>query len=794
MTATLRAQPETISPTETRLALLDNGYWPIPVKGKRPLLNGWSKIRADAALVSEWENSRADHTNTGILTGDVVAIDVDVLDVEVASRIADLIQALPDGENSLRRIGMAPKALYLFRALTPSEKVSTPEYLINGNKCQVEVLRAGQQFVAFGIHPDTQALYEWSPRSPLDVPLVDLPVLSEYDLTSFLAAASGILSEAGSPLKKSAPKTDRIAGGESFWQRVNSAALERPEAWVPTLFNGATREAGTGAWRVTSKELGRPLQEDISIHPSGIQDFGREQPETPINLAVEYAGIPTPKDAAFWLCSQLGVEPADLGWTLAPVGGVSMKFGSKKEPPEAANDDLQEDDSGAPAAPPGVHAGGMPEALCYPPGAVGDFVRFIVSCSRWPSPHLSLVSALALTAGLAGRRYKGPTGLRSNLYIIGLAESGFGKDVTIRTSAALSDSTSAGDKVSKLLFMDEIRSLPGLAGKLRKSPSAVVTIDEFGRFLAQHAGKNIAAHKEEIATALMALTGAPSGYWGGMEKAVGNIPRIIQPCFSIHGISTPSTFWNALSSGNISEGLLGRLVLVDAGGTEPKKVRRPPGSIDSIPDHLSETVNALLGGGGGKYGGGPFYALNAKSEEKPFPIMTVDYADGVEDMFEDFDDEIRSRKSKIDPAYRPILNRVGENAARLAMIVAIGCDPKNPIITAEVQRWANEVAEFSFYTMLRGADDNIADNDKSAEYLRVRTMIARKGKEGLTLRLITKAIRGAMDKRRLDDILGSLRTSHEIHFATLKTESGQNLARYWAAPCLPEGADILPME
>jgi hypothetical protein len=316
-------------------------------------------------------------------------------------------------------------------------------------------------------------------------------------------------------------------------------------------------------------------------------------------------------------------------------------------------------------------------------------------------------------------------------------------------------------------------------------------IDEFGKFLALHAGRNVAPHREEIATALMELTGAPMGYWGGQEKAAGNIPRIIQPCFSIHGISTPTTFWNALSSGNISEGLLGRLVLIDAGTAAPVKVRRPAGSIDDIPEHLSELVNSLLGGGGGRYSGGPFYALNAKGDEKPWPLVTVEWAKGVDDLFEDFDDRMRDRRTQFAPEYRPILNRVGENAARLALIVAVGCDPKSPVITREIQQWANEVAEESFLTIIRGADDNIADNDRSAEYLKVRRLIEKSGSAGITVGQVVKRLRGALEGRRLEDIMEMLRRAGEVVFGKITAASGQTKVRYWSQANLPEDAERL---
>ncbi|MBO9175450.1 MULTISPECIES: DNA-primase RepB domain-containing protein [unclassified Rhizobium] len=498
------------------------------------------------------------------------------------------------------------------------------------------------------------------------------------------------------------------------------------------------------------------------------------------------------------LWSKFGAHHADDRAAAARASsGIIASASRRIATPVAANDNHvdDEDDGGdEPDSMDVIRSGtaGLPVELCYPPGAVGEFARFIVGCARFPSPHLALVASLAFTAGLIGRRFKGPTGLRSNIYLVGLAESGFGKDATIRASAALADSTSWGDKVSEWLFMDQIRSLPGLTNKLRKSPSSVCIQDEFGRWLADHTGRNVATHRAEIASALMELTGAPQGFWGGHEKAAGNVARIVAPCFTLHGVSTPSTFWAALSSGNISEGLLGRLVLIDVGNSEPVKVRKPPNNIDSIPVRLSNMVADLLGLSAGRFTG-PFFALNAKSDEKPHPIMTAEWGEGVDDLFEEFDDRIRGMKKSIDPQYRPILNRVGENAARLALIVAVGCDPKEPVITREIQEWANAVAENSLQTILRGADGNIADNDRAAEYLRVRAMITRKGESGMTVRAIIKQLRGSIEKRRLEDILGMLRQSQEVHLAKLVVDSGQTQTRYWLASAMPSSATIVPL-
>lgn len=331
---------KTPTATDNRLKLIENGYLPIPVDGKRPRISNWSKIVATPASVASWERGYADHRNTGILTGHVVAVDVDAPDDGVAERLSQLIRSMPGGRDALCRVGRAPKALYVFRAEEPREKASTPVYIANGQRCQVEVLGAGQQFVAFGVHPDTGKPYEWIGSSPLDVEFSDLPVIGHDDLERLLVDAEKILAELGQPEKKPKAERHQSLDGETFWQRVNAAALDSPDRWVTSLFPTARREAGTGAWRVTSKELGRPLQEDISIHADGIQDFGKEQGETAINLVAEYGGAPTAKDAAFWLCDRLGLDPAAMGWSIGATAAdlTDMVARSDKSPPVAAND------------------------------------------------------------------------------------------------------------------------------------------------------------------------------------------------------------------------------------------------------------------------------------------------------------------------------------------------------------------------------------------------------------------------------------------------------------------------
>ena len=114
----------------------------------------------------------------------------------------------------------------------------------------------------------------------------------------------------GSPKPRRKPRE----GGSDFFRNVNTAALDNVAAWVQQLFPDATHQPATGARRVSSEDLGRDLEEDISIHPDGIRDFGEEEPRTPIDLVIEYGDKADALAAARWLCEQLDVDPTSLGW------------------------------------------------------------------------------------------------------------------------------------------------------------------------------------------------------------------------------------------------------------------------------------------------------------------------------------------------------------------------------------------------------------------------------------------------------------------------------------------------
>lgn len=182
--------------------LFGNGYEILPIRGKRPVEDDWTSIHADAARVAKWRKEYPKY-NVGIQTRHTPAIDIDVYDAEVAQEIeAWCLENLGDAPV---RIGQAPKRLLLFRTDEPFTKMKVTFVDGIGDKHAVEVLGEGQQFVAFGVHPDTKRPFEWvSIDNPLDLETDALPLLTRDDAARMLVAFEEIAIRHGWTAKSKA--------------------------------------------------------------------------------------------------------------------------------------------------------------------------------------------------------------------------------------------------------------------------------------------------------------------------------------------------------------------------------------------------------------------------------------------------------------------------------------------------------------------------------------------------------------------------------------------------------------
>lgn len=198
-----------------RRHLLATGYTPLPAIGKAVLLPDWRNTPVDQAMVEAWEE-RPEWPSTGVRTGLIIGVDIDILDAAKAERAKNLaLQML--GNTPLIRVGQSPKHLLVYRvaALFKKKWIHGEMNPATGKPHQIEVLADGQQFLAYGIHPDTQKPYVWPEADLCSVPADRVPLVTEEALQAFLTAAQEIIGQPPKPAPTPSPAPSRVNGHDS---------------------------------------------------------------------------------------------------------------------------------------------------------------------------------------------------------------------------------------------------------------------------------------------------------------------------------------------------------------------------------------------------------------------------------------------------------------------------------------------------------------------------------------------------------------------------------------------------
>jgi hypothetical protein len=182
-----------------------NGYEPIPIQGKRTLIEGWTSGTIDPERLVRETILHLDHRSTGLRTGALVGIDIDLRNDEHADVIQRVVEGTI-GPTPLQRRSSKGAMLCYRKDGDCLGKITVRDGVLN--KTLFEIFGQGGQFVAYGIHPDTQRPYEWliPGQEPLLVPLSELPTVSTDMLHDLRKRVSERLAALGYQLEASTSK------------------------------------------------------------------------------------------------------------------------------------------------------------------------------------------------------------------------------------------------------------------------------------------------------------------------------------------------------------------------------------------------------------------------------------------------------------------------------------------------------------------------------------------------------------------------------------------------------------
>lgn len=415
---------------------------------------------------------------------------------------------------------------------------------------------------------------------------------------------------------------------------------------------------------------------------------------------------------------------------------------------------------------------GIPPHLLNVPGVLSEAVAYSGARAVKSQPQFDVQAALALGSVVMGRRFVTDASNMTGLYFLNIAKSGTGKE---NANGALTDILNAADLLDELHGPAGYTSEGGVLSALHAMPAHIAVIDEFGNYLraAQAQGS---PHLQQAFSMIMEAFGRQLGVLKNRgystaaltdaQKKVMSI-RIQNPSLTLMAMTTPSTFYDAVSYKDAASGFLNRFLVVESKlpYQRSKRSKRP----DLSPQFLAwlrATASAYDDTQGDlARGDGP--------EFPPHPIL-IPFSKSAYRLFDDMEAEIVERQNRSERvAEADMIIRTREIAMRLSLIVAHSLGERE--ITAEAAQWAIDYATFYARRMVDNFSNTIAEG--SFDSLRKKTAQAIKdaGSVGLKMAELLKAVPqlGNLKKHERDGLLSMVVEDYNVVREVIKPTMGR---------------------
>ncbi len=407
------------------------------------------------------------------------------------------------------------------------------------------------------------------------------------------------------------------------------------------------------------------------------------------------------------------------------------------------------------------------EYLIKPCGMVGELCEWINITAIRQQPFLSLACSLAFLGALFGRKIKDSTGIRTNLYTMGVAHSSAGKAHAMNCIRRLCEYTGAG----YLLGGDSIASDSSIEERISREPATLFLWDEIGHLLS-YIRSGVSKHYGQVVSLLMKLYSTSGSVYKGKEYAESEKQRtIIEPCCCIYGTSTPERFTDGITQAELRDGWLSRC-LVFYSSDNPDKNRNIfchdiPKNISEFVQRFSESKNEFSIDGHSLSN-----ILTGCYNNSPLNQITIKANIGAERRFILFDNEANKFGSE-NKQIAPLWYKGEENARKIALILAAG---NESIINEQIADYSCRLVKYllqSFeYTIMPEITDNIVAKNKR----KVFNIINDSGINGTSkcdLAIKTEWL----TKRVREEIITDLQETCEVVYSETK-EKGN--FRYWS--------------
>jgi hypothetical protein len=340
--------------------------------------------------------------------------------------------------------------------------------------------------------------------------------------------------------------------------------------------------------------------------------------------------------------------------------------------------------------------GALPKDLLSVPGFVNELRDFMLQTAPHPEPVLSFFGALCLQGFLAGRKVRDEQDNRTNLYVLGLAYPGCGKDHPRKVCHRVLHEVGLAGTVA-----DGFASGEGIEDKILVNSSMLFQTDEIDTLItATSKGKD--ARIDMIMNVLLKMYSASNSIYSTRLKAGKKESNVIdQPSLIVYGTAVPENYYQALSSKMLTNGFFARMMVVEAGLRAPYQKR----DFRDIPDSITRAAKYWTDF---KPGTGNLASFH------PVPICVLQTEKAAK-MQEEYGHSTHEKYIKAhacnDAVTMAIWGRANEKVCRLALIYACSQNAIAPQITEEAVQWAIRLVDYTTVRMLFMASQYVSESE-----------------------------------------------------------------------------------
>jgi len=405
----------------------------------------------------------------------------------------------------------------------------------------------------------------------------------------------------------------------------------------------------------------------------------------------------------------------------------------------------QRDDVQGPSGP--EDPGPVPDELLHVPGFIAQVMDYTLRTAPYPDTVLAFCGAVSLQGLLAGRKVRDEANNRTSMYLLGLANSGVGKDHPRKVNQRVLLYCGLAEN-----FAETFASGEGIEDRMLVQPAMLFQTDEMdGLITAIARGKEI--RFDGIMNVLLKMYSSANGIYAMRIKAGKNANRgvIHQPCLCIFGTAIPKNFYESLSGKMLDNGFFARMLILETG-------RRSAGqdpALDDLPDSIVAVARHWA-----DYRPGTGNLENCHPAPAVVPYTTEAKAI-LSDLRAHADRQYTDCEARGDTIGMAMWARANEKARRLALIYACSANHQAPSVDEPAAVWAARLVSHQTRRMLHMAFEHASENEFDGKRKRVLREIRNAPGGRMTKTALCRRLR-AIPSRERDEIILSLLEAGDV--------------------------------